>query len=122
MASGKHCVRKASLDRLYRAALLRNHFTDTILKAREKALEKVQGDKRDPKKVRMEREELERHQREDWWRATDRGRLKLKLQPRRRTAAMDGNDDGTDGGELRTTTNVSLLSEPFPFCFQFCVK
>uniref|UniRef100_A0A9I9E5L3 Bromodomain-containing protein n=1 Tax=Cucumis melo TaxID=3656 RepID=A0A9I9E5L3_CUCME len=110
MASGKHCVRKASLDRLYHAALLRNHFADTILKAREKTLEKVQGDKRDPEKVRMEREELERHQREGWWRATNRGRLKLR--PRRRTATMDDNDDGTDGGELRTATNASLLGSP----------
>ncbi|TYK24136.1 global transcription factor [Cucumis melo var. makuwa] len=33
-------VRKASPDRLYRAALLRNRFVDTILKAQEKALEK----------------------------------------------------------------------------------
>uniref|UniRef100_A0A9I9E330 Bromodomain-containing protein n=1 Tax=Cucumis melo TaxID=3656 RepID=A0A9I9E330_CUCME len=65
---------------LYRAALLRNRFADTILKAREKALEK--GDKRDPEKVRMEREELERQQREGWRRATDGERLKLKLHPR----------------------------------------
>ncbi|XP_011652591.1 transcription factor GTE10 isoform X4 [Cucumis sativus] len=55
--------RQVSPDRLYRAALLRNRFADTILKAREKALEK--GDKRDPEKVRMEREELERQQREE---------------------------------------------------------
>ncbi|KAA0059741.1 transcription factor GTE10-like isoform X3 [Cucumis melo var. makuwa] len=33
--------RESSSDRLYRAALLRNRFADTILKAREKALEKV---------------------------------------------------------------------------------
>uniref|UniRef100_A0A9I9EEK2 Bromodomain-containing protein n=1 Tax=Cucumis melo TaxID=3656 RepID=A0A9I9EEK2_CUCME len=94
-------VGKASPDRLYRAALLRNRFADTILKAREK------GDKRDPEKVRMEREELERQQREGWRRATDGGRLKLKLKllSRRRTVARDDNDDGTDGGELWTTTN-----------------
>ncbi|XP_022921708.1 transcription factor GTE10-like isoform X1 [Cucurbita moschata] len=55
--------RQVSPDRLYRAALLRNRFADTILKAREKALEK--GEKRDPEKVRMEREELERQQREE---------------------------------------------------------
>nr|ADN33877.1 global transcription factor [Cucumis melo subsp. melo] len=34
-------VEKASPHRLYRAALLRNRFLDTILKAREKAVEKV---------------------------------------------------------------------------------
>lgn len=33
--------RQVSPDKLYRAALLRNRFADTILKAREKALEKV---------------------------------------------------------------------------------
>ncbi|KAA0061908.1 putative bromodomain-containing protein [Cucumis melo var. makuwa] len=109
-------IGKASPDRLYRAAWLRNRFADTILKAREK------GDKRDPEKVRMKREELERQQREGWRRATDGGRLKLKLRPQRRTAARDDNDDGTDDGELQTSTNVSLCSEPFPFRFQFCVK
>ncbi|KAA0064111.1 transcription factor GTE10 isoform X2 [Cucumis melo var. makuwa] len=92
-----YCVGKASPDRLYRAALLRNRFADTILKAREKALEK--GDKWDPEKVRMEREELERQQREGWRRATDGGRLKLKLRPRRRMTARDGNDDGMDDGD-----------------------
>uniref|UniRef100_A0A9I9EM06 Uncharacterized protein n=1 Tax=Cucumis melo TaxID=3656 RepID=A0A9I9EM06_CUCME len=59
-----HDIGKASPDRLYRATLLRNRFANTILKAREKALEK--GDKWDPEKVRMEREELERQQREGW--------------------------------------------------------
>ena len=33
--------RQVSPEKLYRAALLRNRFADTILKAREKALEKV---------------------------------------------------------------------------------
>ncbi|XP_022965622.1 transcription factor GTE10-like isoform X1 [Cucurbita maxima] len=60
---GAPSKRQVSPDRLYRAALLRNRFADTILKAREKALEK--GDKRDPEKVRMEREELERQKREE---------------------------------------------------------
>ncbi|KAA0055613.1 global transcription factor [Cucumis melo var. makuwa] len=35
-----YCIGKASPDRLYRAVLLKNRFTDTILKAQEKALEK----------------------------------------------------------------------------------
>uniref|UniRef100_A0A9I9EJX5 Uncharacterized protein n=1 Tax=Cucumis melo TaxID=3656 RepID=A0A9I9EJX5_CUCME len=123
-----YCVGKASPDKLYRAALLRNLFADTILKAREKHLKRFikleifLGDKRDPEKVRMEREELERQQREGWRRATDGGRLKLKLQSRRWIAAADGNDDGRDGDELRIATNVSLFSEPFPFRFQFYVK
>ncbi|KAF2293215.1 hypothetical protein GH714_040547 [Hevea brasiliensis] len=55
--------RQVSPDKLYRAALLRNRFADTILRAREKALEK--GEKWDPEKLRMEREELERRQKEE---------------------------------------------------------
>ncbi|XWS51369.1 hypothetical protein CRYUN_Cryun12cG0171000 [Craigia yunnanensis] len=55
--------RQVSPEKLYRAALLRNRFADTILKAREKALEK--GEKGDPEKLRMEKEELERQQREE---------------------------------------------------------
>ncbi|TYK05002.1 putative bromodomain-containing protein [Cucumis melo var. makuwa] len=107
-----YCIRKASPDRFYCAALLRNCYADTILKAREKALEKsltdlATGDKRDPEKVRMEREELERQQREGWQRATDGAEVAA--------TATDGNDDGTDGGELRTATNVSLFSKPFLF-------
>jgi len=55
--------RQVSPDKLYRAALLRNRFVDTILKAQEKTLS--QGDRGDPEKLRREREELERRQREE---------------------------------------------------------
>ncbi|XP_031475027.1 transcription factor GTE9-like isoform X1 [Nymphaea colorata] len=55
--------RQVSPDKLYRAALLRSRFADTILKAREKTLD--QGDKGDPEKLRLEREELERQKREE---------------------------------------------------------
>ncbi|XP_020696646.1 transcription factor GTE9-like [Dendrobium catenatum] len=55
--------RQVSPDKLYRAALLRSRFADTILKAREKTLD--QGEKKDPEKLRREREELERQQREE---------------------------------------------------------
>ncbi|KAF8021535.1 hypothetical protein BT93_G1856 [Corymbia citriodora subsp. variegata] len=55
--------RQVSPEKLYRAALLRNRFAETIFKAREKALEKVE--KRDPEKLRMEREELERRAKEE---------------------------------------------------------
>ncbi|KAF8399899.1 hypothetical protein HHK36_015769 [Tetracentron sinense] len=55
--------RQVSPDKLYRVALLRRRFADTILKAREKALDK--GEKGDPEKLRREREELERQQREE---------------------------------------------------------
>ncbi|KAE8705194.1 Nuclear protein X1 isoform 2 [Hibiscus syriacus] len=55
--------RQVSPEKLYRATLLKNRFAYTILKAREKALEK--GEKGDPEKLRMEREELERRQREE---------------------------------------------------------
>ncbi|KAF5460011.1 hypothetical protein F2P56_019911 [Juglans regia] len=54
---------QVSPEKLYRAALLRSRFADTILKAREKALEK--GEKRDPERLRLEREELERRQKEE---------------------------------------------------------
>ncbi|KAG9446644.1 hypothetical protein H6P81_012772 [Aristolochia fimbriata] len=56
-------LRPVSPDRLYRAAVLRNRFADTILRAKEKALD--QGEKGDPDKIRREREELERLQREE---------------------------------------------------------
>ncbi|KAJ8466641.1 hypothetical protein OPV22_029193 [Ensete ventricosum] len=55
--------RQFSPEKLYRAALLRNRFADTILKAREKTLD--QGESRDPEKLRREREELERQKREE---------------------------------------------------------
>ncbi|XP_008799966.2 transcription factor GTE9-like [Phoenix dactylifera] len=55
--------RQVSPEKLYRAALLRNRFADTILKAREKTLD--QGEKRDPEMLRLEREELERQKREE---------------------------------------------------------
>ncbi|XP_014489995.1 transcription factor GTE10 isoform X2 [Vigna radiata var. radiata] len=55
--------RQVSPEKLYRAALLRSRFADTILKAQEKALEK--DEKRDPEKLRLEREELERRQKEE---------------------------------------------------------
>ncbi|GLT29889.1 hypothetical protein SLA2020_047240 [Shorea laevis] len=55
--------RQVSPEKLYRAALLRNRFAETILKARKKALEK--GEKQDPEKLRIEKEELERQHRED---------------------------------------------------------
>ncbi|KAK8478688.1 hypothetical protein V6N13_040466 [Hibiscus sabdariffa] len=55
--------RQVSPEKLYHAALVRKRFADTILKAREKALEK--GEKGDPEKLRMERKELERQQREE---------------------------------------------------------
>ncbi|XP_059441688.1 transcription factor GTE10-like isoform X2 [Corylus avellana] len=55
--------RQVSPDKLYRAALLRSRFADTILKAQKKALEK--GEKGDPEKLRLEREELERKQKQE---------------------------------------------------------
>ncbi|GFY83075.1 global transcription factor group E8 [Actinidia rufa] len=49
--------RQVSPDKVYRAALLRNRFADTILKAREKTFNQVENG--DPEKLRREREELE---------------------------------------------------------------
>ncbi|KAA8540709.1 hypothetical protein F0562_024372 [Nyssa sinensis] len=54
--------RQVSPEKLYRAALLRSRFADTILKAQEKTLEKGE---QDPDKLRLEREELERRRREE---------------------------------------------------------
>ncbi|KAA8530129.1 hypothetical protein F0562_004838 [Nyssa sinensis] len=55
--------RHVSSQKLYRAALLKNRFADTILKAREKTLN--QGEKGDPEKLRREREELEMQKRKE---------------------------------------------------------
>ncbi|XP_023526259.1 transcription factor GTE9-like isoform X1 [Cucurbita pepo subsp. pepo] len=52
-----------SPERLFRAALLKNRFVDTILRAKEKTM--AQGDKGDPEKLRQEREELEQEQRKE---------------------------------------------------------
>ncbi|XP_039016712.1 transcription factor GTE9-like isoform X2 [Hibiscus syriacus] len=50
--------RQVSPEKLYRAAILKNRFADTILKAREKTLT-AQGENVDPEQLRREREELE---------------------------------------------------------------
>ncbi|KAJ3675446.1 hypothetical protein LUZ60_004488 [Juncus effusus] len=55
--------RQASPEKLYRAALLRSRFADTIVKAHEKLL--TQDEKGDPEKLRREKEALERQQREE---------------------------------------------------------
>ncbi|KAK0588593.1 hypothetical protein LWI29_002978 [Acer saccharum] len=55
--------RQVSPDKLYRAAILKNRFADTILKAREKTLS--QGEKGDPEKLRREKEELELQRRKE---------------------------------------------------------
>lgn len=55
--------RQVSPDKLYRAALLRSRFADTILKAQEKTIGK--GEKQDPERLRLEKEELEKRRREE---------------------------------------------------------
>ncbi|KAI4350552.1 hypothetical protein L6164_004999 [Bauhinia variegata] len=55
--------RQVSPGKLYRAAILKNRFLDTILKAREKTL--TQGEKGDPEKLRREREKLELERRKE---------------------------------------------------------
>nr|GMC67189.1 transcription factor GTE8-like [Ipomoea batatas] len=55
--------RQSSPGKLYRAALLKNRFADTILKAREKALGQVE--KGNPEKVRREKEEIEMQRRKE---------------------------------------------------------
>ncbi|GAU29049.1 hypothetical protein TSUD_165680 [Trifolium subterraneum] len=55
--------RQVSPDKLYRVAILKKRFLDTILKAREKTL--TQGEKGDPETLRLEREKLEMEQRKE---------------------------------------------------------
>ncbi|KAL8111608.1 hypothetical protein AgCh_019360 [Apium graveolens] len=55
--------RQVSPEKLYRAALLRNRFADTILKAQERTLGKVEI--QDPERLRLEKEELEKRMREE---------------------------------------------------------
>nr|XP_043639027.1 transcription factor GTE9-like [Erigeron canadensis] len=52
-----------SPGKLYRAALLKNRFADTIFKAREKTLNQIE--KGDPEKLRREKEELENQKRKE---------------------------------------------------------
>ncbi|XP_030476905.1 transcription factor GTE8-like [Syzygium oleosum] len=75
--------RQVSPEKLYRAALLKNRFADTILKAREKTL--TQGDKGDPEKLRREREELEMQQRKE--KARLQAEAKAAEEARRRAEA-----------------------------------
>ncbi|GMJ09409.1 global transcription factor group E8 [Hibiscus trionum] len=55
--------RHISPEKLYRAALLKKKFADTIIKAREKTL--TQGEKGDPEQLRREREELEQQRKKE---------------------------------------------------------
>lgn len=74
---------RVSPDKLYRAALLKNRFADTILKAREKTLR--QGEKGDPEKLRREREELELQKRKE--KARLQAEAKAAEDARRQAAA-----------------------------------
>lgn len=75
--------RQVSPEKLYRAALLKNRFADTILKAREKTL--TQGDKGDPEKLRRGREELEVQRRKE--KARLQAEAKAAEEARRRAEA-----------------------------------
>ncbi|KAJ4729403.1 Transcription factor like [Melia azedarach] len=75
--------RQVSPEKRYRAALLKNRFADTILKAREKTLS--QGDKGDPEKLRREREELELQKRKE--KARLQAEAKAAEEARRRAEA-----------------------------------
>ncbi|CAJ2669624.1 unnamed protein product [Trifolium pratense] len=55
--------RQVSPDKLYRAALLKSRFADTILKAQEKT--QSQGVKGDPEKMRQDKEKLEIERRKE---------------------------------------------------------
>uniref|UniRef100_A0A9I9ELE1 Uncharacterized protein n=1 Tax=Cucumis melo TaxID=3656 RepID=A0A9I9ELE1_CUCME len=71
-----HVLRRESLPRqALSCSLLGNHFADTILKAREKHLKRL---------------------------AASYGRRKVEAEVA--VATTDGNEDGRNGGELRTAT------------------
>lgn len=72
-----------SSEKLYRAALLKSRFADTILKAREKTLSQV--DKGDPEKIRLEKEQLEKQQRKE--RARLQAEAKAAEEARRQAEA-----------------------------------
>ncbi|GAU29047.1 hypothetical protein TSUD_165660 [Trifolium subterraneum] len=55
--------RRVSPDKLYRAALLKSRFADTILKAQEKT--QSHGVKGDPEKMRRDKEKLEMERRKE---------------------------------------------------------
>ncbi|KAK1436732.1 hypothetical protein QVD17_02514 [Tagetes erecta] len=55
--------RRVSPDKLYRAALLRSRFADTILKAQEKTIGKVE--KQDMERLRLDKEEIEKRRKEE---------------------------------------------------------
>nr|XP_043637649.1 transcription factor GTE10-like [Erigeron canadensis] len=55
--------RQVSPDKLYRAAMMRSRFADTILKAQEKTNGKVQEEDRE--RLRLEKEELEKRRKEE---------------------------------------------------------
>ncbi|CAM6090281.1 unnamed protein product [Calypogeia fissa] len=57
--------RQVSPEKLLRAALLRGRFADTILKAQEKTLPLNKNEKADPEKLKRDREELEKRQKEE---------------------------------------------------------
>ncbi|XP_078166242.1 transcription factor GTE11-like isoform X2 [Carex rostrata] len=77
--------RPVSPGKQYRAALLRGRFADTILKAREKTLDQVA--KKDPEKLRREREELERLKREE--KARLQAEAKVAEEARKRAEAEE---------------------------------
>ncbi|KAK9069877.1 hypothetical protein SSX86_010273 [Deinandra increscens subsp. villosa] len=55
--------RQVSPNKLYRAALLRSRFADTILKAQEKTVGKVE--KQDLERLRLDKEEVEKRRKEE---------------------------------------------------------
>ncbi|GLT43385.1 hypothetical protein SLA2020_173360 [Shorea laevis] len=71
--------------KFYRAALLKNRFADTILKAREKTL--TQGDGGDPEKLRRQMEELELQKKKE--KARIQAEAKAALDAQRRAEAEE---------------------------------
>ncbi|KAA0056242.1 transcription factor GTE8 isoform X1 [Cucumis melo var. makuwa] len=98
-----------SPERLYRAALLKNRFADTILRAKEKTM--TQGDKGDPEKLRREREELELEQRKGNWidLELDREAARQALLQIEKTVIIDENSQFLEDLEMLRTAPAEQL-------------
>lgn len=86
---GASTERQVSPEKLYRAALLKHRFADTILKVREKPL--GQGESVDPDKLQREKEELEMQRKKE--KARLQAEAKAAEEARRRAdekAAAEG--------------------------------
>ncbi|XWS32669.1 hypothetical protein CRYUN_Cryun22dG0009700 [Craigia yunnanensis] len=100
------------------AALLKNRFADTILKAREKTL--TQGDKGEPEKLHREREELEQQRRKEAAvearrkRELKREAARLALLKMEKTVEIDENSRFLEDLKMLRAAPASSVDETSP--------